>query len=143
VDNLRYNDPTTPGNDNLLVAGDFDRAVSWMHTYTEEANPVDDVCANCHESRSPSVDSNQYLRHSMYSRNSRGAMDNAERAVNNGQVFGQAPGTQRDQLCTTCHGENELGEQECDGEWREHLIQGRVSQVVWEELSAPLGGCGW
>ena len=79
----------------------------------------------------------------MWSRNSRGAMDNAERAVNNGQVFGQVPGTQRDQLCTTCHGENELGEQSCDGVWREHLIQGRVSQVVWEELSAPLGGCGW
>ncbi len=39
VDNLRYNDPTTPGNDNLPVAGNFDRAVSWMHTYTDEADP--------------------------------------------------------------------------------------------------------
>jgi hypothetical protein len=58
-------------------------------------------------------------------------------------VFGQAAGPQRVQLCTTCHGENELGKESCDVEWSEHLIQGRVSQVVWEQLSVPLGGCGW
>ena len=144
VDNLRYNDPTTPGNDNLLVAGNFDRAVSWMHTYTAEADPAQDVCRNCHGPEVPDIGEEVYLRHSMDNRVSRVAMDNAERAVNNGLVFGEQPGQQRRQLCTNCHDdENELGEQECDGEWREHLIQGRVSQVVWEELSAPLGGCGW
>jgi hypothetical protein len=142
VANLRYNDPTTPGNDNLPVAGDFDRAVSWMHTYTAEANPAQDVCRNCHGSETPDVRDHEYLEHAMTNRVSRTAMDAAERAVNNGKVFGEEPGSQRRQLCSGCH-ENELGEQRCNGTWREHLIQGRVSQVVWEDLSAPLGGCGW
>jgi len=66
----------------------------------------------------------------------------AERAVNNGLVFGEVPGRQRRDLCSECHS-NELGRQSCDREWREHLIQGRISPVVWEELSEPLGGCGW
>jgi len=149
VDDLTYNDPTTPGQDNLPVAGDFDRAVSWMHTYTAEANPAQDVCLNCHEDESDdiSVREDEWLEHAMTNRTSRVAMDNAERSVNNGRVFGELPGQQRRRLCTTCHddgdGENELGEQRCDREWREHLIQGRISPVVWEELSAPLGGCGW
>jgi hypothetical protein len=148
---LRYNDPTTPGNDNIPVAGDFDVAVSWMHTYTAEADPAQDVCSNCHGPEVPEIDDDEYLEHAMVNRVSRVAMDSAERAVNGGLVYGEidpldpAPGiAQREQLCTECHdGDNELGEQECDDEWREHLIQGRVSQVVWEDLSAPLGGCGW
>jgi hypothetical protein len=72
-------------------------------------------------------------------------MDNAERAVNNGRVFGELPGRQRNRLCSECHDdhENNLDEVSCDREWREHLIQGRVAQVVWEDISAPLGGCGW
>jgi len=146
VDNLRYNDPTTPINDNLPVAGNFDRAISWMHTYTAEADPNQDVCQNCHgdESDEISVNDDDYLEHAMRNRVSRVAMDAAERVVNGGQVFGQQPGAQRGQLCSTCHdGENKLGEQSCDEEWREHLIQGRVSEVVWEDISTSLGGCGW
>ncbi len=42
----------------------------------------------------------------MVNRVSRVAMDAAERAVNNGQVFGEVAGAQRDQLCSSCHGEN-------------------------------------
>jgi len=142
VDNLVYTDPT--GADSGPVTGNFDRAVGWMHTYTAEADPTQDVCQNCHGAEVPEIGDEDYLRHSMDNRVSRVAMDNAERAVNNGQVFGQAPGAQRGQLCTNCHdGDNELGDQECDEEWREHLIQGRVSRSVWEDLSAPLGGCGW
>ena len=79
----------------------------------------------------------------MTNRVSRVAMDAVERAVNGGQVFGEIPGAQRGQLCSTCHGENKLGEQSCDEEWREHLIEGRVSQVVWEDVSVSIGGCGW
>ncbi|MGB5474072.1 MAG: PKD domain-containing protein [Gammaproteobacteria bacterium] len=165
VDNLRYNDPTTPGNDNLPVAGNFDRAVSWMHTYTDEADPTQDVCRNCHGDESDEMSENdqEYLEHAMVNRVSRVAMDNAERAVNNGQVFGETAGSQRVQLCTTCHesgdrdgdrrrhrggdrhggGGNQLPNVSCNTTWRNHLIQGRVSELVWEDISAPLGGCGW
>ncbi len=158
VDNLRYNDPTTPGNDNLPVSGNFDRAVSWMHTYTDEADPTQDVCKNCHEDESDeiSVSDDEYLEHAMRNRTSRVAMDNTERVVNNGQVFGEVAGPQRVQLCTTCHeggdghhrrrgggGGNQLPNVDCNDTWNAHLIEGRVSQVVWEDVSIPLGGCGW
>jgi hypothetical protein len=146
VDRLRYNDPNTAGDDNLPVAGNFDRAVSWMHTYTDEANPVQDVCRNCHGSEVPEIDDDEYLEHAMTNRVSRVAMDNAERAVNGGDVFGERNGQldnrQLEVLCDQCH-DDELGEQECDSDWREHLIEGRIAQSVWEKLSAPLGGCGW
>jgi hypothetical protein len=120
------------------------------------------VCRNCHEDESDeiSVNEEEYLEHAMLNRVSRVAMDAAERAVNNGQVFGETPGSQRNRLCTTCHsgrgdgddrrrrdrdsgGGNQLPNVSCNSEWRDHLIQGRVSQVVWEDVSAPLGGCGW
>jgi hypothetical protein len=153
VDNLAYNDPTTPGNDNLPVAGDFDRAVSWMHTYTAEADPAQDVCQNCHGPEVPNVGDSEYLVHSMTSRVSRVAMDNAEKAVNNGLVYGEiadpanpdpAQVAQRDQLCSSCHGGNNLlPAVSCGPAWNRHLIQGRVSETVWEDVSAPLGGCGW
>ncbi len=50
-----YNDPTTPGQDNIPVAGNFDTAVKWMHTYTAEADPAQDVCQNCHGAEVPDV----------------------------------------------------------------------------------------
>ncbi len=78
----------------------------------------------------------------MVNRVSRVAMDNAERAVNNGQVFGEVAGAQRDQLCSSCHG-GVPNVNSCTPGWNRHLIQGRISEVVWEDLSAPLGGCGW
>ena len=138
---LTYNDPTTPGQDNIPVAGSFDVAVKWMHTYTAEADPAQDVCANCHEPEVPDVNDSEYTEHAMTSRVSRVAMDAAERAVNNGQVFGEVAGAQREQLCESCHGG--VPTPSCTPGWNNHLIQGRVSQVVWEDLSAPLGGCGW
>jgi hypothetical protein len=143
VDGLTYNDPTTPGNDNLPVAGNFDRAVSWMHTYTAEADPTQDVCQNCHGAEVPEL-KDEYLEHAMVNRVSRQAMDAAERIANNGEVFGESPGAQRGQLCSECHGgTNLLPSVSCSPTWNDHLIQGRVSEVVWEAVSAPLGGCGW
>jgi hypothetical protein len=142
VDNLRYNDPTTPGQDNIPVAGSFDTAIKWMHTYTAEADPAQDVCSNCHGPEVPDVNDGEYTEHAMTSRVSRVAMDAAERAVNNGQVFGEVAGAQRDQLCSSCHGEVPPVNN-CTPGWNRHLIQGRISEVVWEDLSAPLGGCGW
>jgi hypothetical protein len=154
VADLQYTDPSAvDGNDSGPVAGNFDRAVSWMHTYTEEADPAQDVCQNCHGPEVPDVVGNEYLRHAMWSRVSRGAMDAAERAVNDGLVYGEinpddpAPGeAQRDQLCSTCHGgTNLLPAVSCNATWNDHLIQGRVSESVWEDISAGLmpAGCGW
>ena len=87
------------------------------------------------------VNDSEYTEHAMTSRVSRVAMDAAERAVNNGEVFGETNLAQRDQLCASCHGG--VPTPSCTPGWNDHLIQGRVSHVVWEDLSAPLGGCGW
>ena len=38
---------------------------------------------------------------------------------------------------------NYLDEVSCNSTWRKHLIEGRVSQVVWEDVLLALGGCGW
>ena len=31
------------------IATDFDKAVSWAHTFTNEADPTKDYCLNCHK----------------------------------------------------------------------------------------------
>ena len=72
--------------------GDIAAVRAWL--YDEE---------NCHGPEVPEIGEAMYLEHAMVNRVSRVAMDNAERAVNNGQVFGEEPGSQRNRLCTTCH----------------------------------------
>jgi hypothetical protein len=139
VGGLQYTDPNT--GETSDVFGNFDAAVSWMHTYTEEADPNQDVCQNCHGPEAPDVNNGDYTEHAMKNRVSRGAMDNAERAVNNGEVFGETDLAQRDALCSSCH--SGVPTPSCTDGWNRHLIQGRVSQVVWEAISEPLGGCGW
>jgi hypothetical protein len=145
VANLQYTDPT--GADSGPVSGNFERAIGWMHTYTAEADPTQDVCQNCHEDESDEilVDEEEWLEHAMRNRVSRVAMDAAERVVNGGQVFGEASSEQLDQLCSTCHrrNNNRLDTVNCGQQWKNHLIEGRVSQSVWEGVSEPLGGCGW
>ena len=142
VDNLVYTDPT--GVDSGPVSGNYERAVGWMHTYTAESNPAQDVCRNCHGPEVPEIGQAEYLEHAMVNRVSRVAMDNAERFVNNGQVFGETAGAQREQLCSNCH-RNGIRRvpNNCSQVWRRHLIEGRVSEIPWEDESVPLGGCGW
>jgi formate-dependent nitrite reductase cytochrome c552 subunit len=137
------------------ISGSFDAAVTWAHTYTDEQSVLISTCLNCHGVQGTNWSEVQpgngsYMNHAMSSSSKdlpRGMMDKAEMALNDGVVFGfNADGTantgQRTQACQACHGQ-ELGSQTCDTEWKEHLTQGRVSQALWEELSAPLGGCGW
>jgi VCBS repeat-containing protein len=146
VNSLTYNDPTTPGNDNIPVAGSFDTAVKWMHTYTAEADPAQDVCSNCHGPEVPEIGEEEYLEHAMVNRVSRVAMDNAERSVNNGQVFGETAGAQREALCSNCHNNGtRRAPNNCNQVWIRHLIEGRVSETPWEDESAiaGLGTCGW
>ena len=81
----------------------------------------------------------------MDGRTSRLMMDKAEIAQV-GRILGTGLQGELNQLCSTCHGGgNELDEVGCDGEWRRHLTQGRVSEVVWEEVSLDATGttCGW
>jgi hypothetical protein len=133
---------------NVYGITDFDSAVTWAHTYTAEANVLDSTCQNCHaidDDHRISEYGGVYPRHAYLGFASRLMMDKAE-VAELGHVLGAEPGDERNQLCSTCHdGENELGEVECDSEWRQHLTQGRVSESVWEDVSLDETGtlCGW
>ena len=150
---MTYTDPVD-GGPAVPVANNFDAAVSWAHTYTDEADPRNDVCLNCHEDKSDDIETEdaEWQAHAMVNRVSRIAMDDAE--ANNGTVAG-VPDPSRpyrrqggeETVCRACHGDE--GDPECTGEdgeeWKLHLIQGRVSEHVWEEVSLATTGstCGW
>jgi hypothetical protein len=138
---------TVFGNWGADYVSDFDAAVGWAHTYTDEANVLESTCQNCHGDESDEISASEegYVTHADDGRTSRLMMDKAENAEL-GHVLGAAPGAERDQLCTTCHeGENRLGEVTCTDEWREHLTQGRVAESVWEDVSLDETAtrCGW
>jgi hypothetical protein len=143
---------------------DFDAAVTWAHTYTDEANVLDSTCQNCHEDERDEISAGEYqwVRHSWRGRTSRLMMDKAETA-SLGHVLGgmtNADGTlnpdmtaERNQLCTICHEETRTGSKpnylnkvkNCGTPWVQHLTQGRVSQSVWEDITEKKAGklCGW
>jgi hypothetical protein len=140
VDELQYN--------GQLVAGNFDRAVSWMHTYTDEASPLvsGGVCENCHNDESNSVSSTdrQWMRHADVGRTSRQTMDKVEIELL-GHVAGDpAFENPLTTACLACHN-NESNSVSCDNTWKEHLVEGRVAESVWEYVSTTLTGstCGW
>jgi VCBS repeat-containing protein len=141
VDDLQY--------DGGPVAGDFDAAVSWMHTYREGTSPLDGVCLNCHEDRSGSISSTDtaWIEHAYVGRVSRSSMDEAE-LLTLGHVAGAPPEDPLTTVCTTCHMHNRvmhLTRHGCHDTWRLHLTQGRVSESVWESVSEQAIGdtCGW
>jgi mono/diheme cytochrome c family protein len=138
------------------IGGSFDAAVTWAHRYTDEANVLDSTCQNCHGANGfgppddewPDVSASEegYLVHAMRGRTSRLMMDKAEIALY-GDVLGTGGAAELSQLCSTCHknGKDKLDKVNCGVPWRQHLTQGRVAEVVWEDLSlAKTGGtCGW
>jgi len=151
---------------NVYGITDFDSGVTWAHTYTDEADVRDSTCQNCHgnfaggigaspgQCEDPSSIDQCYLGHADSGRTSRLMMDKAEIAEL-GHILGAATladgttpnpdvNTERDALCSACH-EQELGDVECDDEWREHLTQGRVAESVWEDISfdETTTRCGW
>jgi hypothetical protein len=136
-------------NDGNFKFGSFDDAVGFAHTFTAEANPLDSVCQNCHGDERDEMRTSDgsydetYLEHAMKGRTSRLMMDKAEIAQF-GHILGAEPGDERIALCTGCH-DNKLDDVECDSEWREHLSQGRVAELVWEEVSLDetSSTCGW
>jgi hypothetical protein len=149
----------------------FDDTVAWAHTYTADANPLDSTCQNCHGDRSGSVSetSGKWLRHSYLGRIGRKTQDKAEIAAL-GHVAGDpengTPGDPADDLapidiadsvCVSCHsvnqGPGDTGQQlltrltdvGCSDIWKLHLVQGRLSPVVWEFMAESQTGttCGW
>jgi len=147
MDDLRF--------DGKRVKDDLDAAIGWAHTFTEEHSPVDDMCVNCHDDESDEVKvrDEEWQIHAMKGRASRVMMDQVEIELL-GAIAGTNPdGTlnvnvARNQLCESCHGD-EWRKVSCNGEdgrdWKEHLSEGRVSPVVWEQVSQlrTNSTCGW
>ena len=147
MDELRF--------DGARVSSNLDAAIGWAHTFTDEHSPVDDMCVNCHgdEADEVRVRDDEWQAHAMKGRASRKMMDQVEM-----ELLGRIAGTNPDgslnvreargQLCESCHGD-EWGEVGCNGEdgrnWKEHLSEGRVSPVVWEQVTRLRTGstCGW
>ena len=140
ADDLRYN--------GVRIRNNLDAAISWMHTFTEEADPATSgFCTNCHEDELNNVsdDDEGWLEHAMEGRASRSAMDRVEI-----DKFGAVLGTTNplNTVCRGCHGD-ESDAVQCTGsdgrEWKEHLTEGRVAMSVWEQVSIDLTGstCGW
>ena len=111
------------------------------------------VAACGDESDGVRVRDDAWQQHAMKGRASRVMMDQVEIELL-GAIAGTNPdGTlnvreTRRELCESCHGD-EWREVSCRGkngrEWKEHLSEGRVSPVVWEQVSELItdSTCGW
>ncbi len=137
VENITYNG--TP------IANDFDAAVSWMHTYTDETSPIaSGLCTNCHGDNTAKVACNNedWTEHSDKGRVSRNAMDKVERELL-GNVCGSSnPLTT---VCVSCHGDKSNKVSCNEKDFLEHVERGRVSTSVWEAVATQLTGgtCGY
>jgi len=138
----------------VAIRDDFDAAVSWMHTFTDEADPREQFCLNCHGDRTNEMQEDDgrwkdgWMVHAMRGRVSRSTMDKVEIAE-----FGHVAGDPafedpRTSACRGCH-DDEWSGVSCTGEesseWKRHLTEGRVSPGVWEYVSKTRTGstCGW
>jgi hypothetical protein len=133
------------------IGTDYDAAVSWMHTYTDEASPLapGGVCENCHGVKGNNwdvvtEDNKKWIQHAYRGRSSRNAMDKVELETQ-GFLSGDGPTEPEDVVCQQCH-KNRLNKLSCNStRWKNHLLEGRVAESVWEEVSnRHLGStCGW
>jgi len=132
------------------VSGDFDTAVSWMHAYTDETSPLDSVCLNCHGVKGNNWDvisstNSKWIQHTYRDRASRNAMDKVELQVM-GHVAGDpAVENPLTTVCMQCH-RDRTSKLNCGNtRWKDHLIEGRVAESVWEYVSEQVAGstCGW
>jgi hypothetical protein len=137
------------------IADDFDKAVGWAHTFTNEADPTADLCFNCHKGNTNnatkvSATDEDWLEHAMKGRVTRKIMDQVETKLL-GHVSGDpdvANPLGRGGFCTSCHKDrsDKKNQLACANlQWKQHLTEGRVSEKVWESVSvARLGSsCGW
>jgi hypothetical protein len=153
IQNIKFNGTS--------ISSNFDAAVSWMHTFTNEADPTKDLCLNCHGDNSYKVtcDNSEWLQHSMKGRVSREQMDKVEIKLKGAVCGSTNPLTT---VCLKCHGDNS-SHVRCDGStwsshwggsgdswgssdtWLAHLPEGRVSESVWINVSTQKTGgtCGY
>jgi hypothetical protein len=136
----------------------FDDAVGWAHTYTDEDSVLTSTCLNCHGVQGTNwsdvaIDNEAYMEHASSGNNKdlpRSMMDKAETELY-GAVFSSTDGS--DGACQGCHGD-ESGNVNCGStEWKQHLTEGRVAQSTWEHVTDTLLGdgdpntppetCGW
>jgi len=146
ADDLEYN--------GVRIKDDFDAAVSWMHTFTNEADPRPGFCQNCHGDEADEIYgrhdgrwewNDEWLEHSMKGRVSRNTMDQVE-VLQVGHVAGDPDVEDPLQtVCRSCHGDESDHVRCSEKEWKEHLTEGRVSEKVWEDVSIKKAGstCGW
>jgi hypothetical protein len=145
---------------NTIFGGSFDASVTWAHTYTDDASPLDSTCQNCHADRRNRISetSGRWLRHSFVGRIGRETQDKAEIAAM-GHVAGDPayhnndPQDIANTVCTSCHSTNGgpsgnfLSLATCGNTtWKQHLVQGRLSPKVWEFISKSQNNgstCGW
>lgn len=144
ANNLQYNSTT--------ISSNFDAAVSWQHVYTNDTSPrggasgSTPLCQNCHSDHTPSISNDKWLVHNDRGRASRKAMDQAEMEVNGGYPFGAKPGQNPlTTVCRGCHSDNSSNVSCSNIKWMQHLPLGRVSPVVFGNVSQTRTGttCGW
>jgi len=146
------------------LVSDFDGAVGWQHEFTENADPRESMCLNCHNDYKSDVTptNRQWQRHAERSRSPRNIMDQTEE-LQNGHIAGfteTSPGVWEPDadaaldadagVCTACHqepaGSTHEDEVSCDNvDWKEHLVMGRSNREVWVAVSEAKAGsaCGW
>jgi hypothetical protein len=127
----------------------YDAAVVWAHTYTDEQSVLETTCLNCHGVQGDNWDDagtfnnpdDKFLEHPMDGRGSRQMLDKAEI-----ELWGAAQTSTdgSDGVCDVCHGDKAEDVSCNDGEWLDHLTEGRVSSPVFEKVSEILtGGTCW
>jgi cytochrome c553 len=121
-----------------------------MHTYTDEASPLVGVCVNCHEVKGNNWDvvsstNKKWIQHAYRGRVSRNAMDKVELEVVGHYSGDPAFEDPLNTLCIQCH-QDRSNKASCNStRWKDHLVEGRASEPVWEYVSTMLTGstCGW
>jgi hypothetical protein len=129
------------------IASNFDAAVSWMHTYTDESDPRTNICLRCHSDNRSKISSTngKWTQHAKSGRVSRGTMDKVE-ILQLGHVVGDpAFENALTTLCLTCHGDRSRSISCSSTRWKNHLVEGRASESVWESVSKNKTGttCGY
>jgi hypothetical protein len=139
---------TSAGSWGSQYVNDFDAAVGWAHTFTDEAGVLDTTCLNCHGDRRTGISqsSSGWLRHSDRGNTSRLMMDKAE-IERTGSVFNNT-GTNNNGtggVCLGCHGNSGNSVSCSSTQWLRHLTEGRVTHSAFEAVSLNRTGttCGW
>ncbi len=132
------------------IVNDYDAAVSWMHTFTANADPRDDYCVNCHQDNRSQISSTNrtWTEHASKGRSSREMMDMAELlqlTVLSVVIRPSRILKPRSAPVATVTVHRSLARRGCTDKWRNHLIEGRASEIAWETVSLRHtdSTCGW